>query len=294
MLTQVELLQRAGSKRTRKGRPLSSPRQRYNQYLLQRIEDYKNSLSREGLLRLGNDALAELLDDPEGQYFLAEVLVQDVVDKLIMKRLGLPGFGRWRQKYAKLRQAQKEPTHWGLEGRGALAAVLERLEPGDHAVVIGGGAEAAAYLLAAHDVRLTYLFEDNATCTRIESRMAGESLTGDFEAFVVMLGSWFPEITPPIHLVAIDAGTLGELPAPRRLSLMAWLQDRTIPGGLHVVLSQSGSVAAETWLSLYPDWERVPLQSESSRRGTKRSAPLSVLLARPLPPLGAPQQASTA
>lgn len=292
MLTQAELELRTGSK-ARKARPLASPSQRYQQYIMQRIEAYKNSLSREELFSFGNDALTELQNDPEGQYFLTEVLVEDTVDKLIRKRLRLPSFTRWKQKHAKVRQAQREPTHWGIERRSVLGNVLERMEPGDHAMVIGGGAEAAAYLLAAHDIRVTYLFEDNPTCVRIESRMAGESLTSEFAAFVVQLGVWFPDLRAPAHLVVIDAGILGELPSPRRLNLMARLQDCTVPGGLHAVTSQAGSVAPETWLSLYPDWERVPLRSESRGKGGKRSASPGVLLARPLPP-PIPQQVSTA
>ena len=304
MHTTAQVDERSGSGRIRGGRPLPSLRQRYQQYLLQRIEDYKNSLSREELLRIGDDAVAELLDNPEGQYSLTEVLTEDAVDSLIEKRLGLPSFTRWRQKFSKLRQAQREPTHWGLERRSALTAVLQRIEAGDHALVIGGESEAAVYLLAAHDVRLTCLFEDNATCTRIENRMGAESLTGNFEPLVVMLGSWFPDVPLPVHLVVIGAGVLAELPAPRRLSLMAWLQDRTTPGGLHAVISQAGSIAAEAWLSLYPDWERVPLRPESTRRAGggrggsgapgKQGAPTGVLLARPVPPVGSPQQVSSA
>jgi len=284
MLSQTQLAVRAGSARTRRGPPLPSPKQRYQAYLLQRIEDYKNSLAREEVLRLGNDAATELQDAPEGQYFLTEVLMQETVDRLIMKRLRLPTFGKWRQKFAKLREAQREPTHWGIERGSAVASLLPRLEGGDHALVVGGGAEATAYLLAAHDVRVTCLFGDDATCTRIENRMAAESLSGDFEAYVVMLGTWFPELGLPVHLVVIDAATLAELPGPRRLALMAHLQDVTVPGGVHAVLPTDGNVAAETWLSLYPDWDRLPLRTESTRRGTKRPVPPGVLLTRPLPP----------
>jgi len=292
MLSQSQLEVKAGSPRTRRSRPLPSPRQRYQEYLMQRIEDYKNSLPREAVLRLGNEATTELHDAPDGQYFLTEVLVQDMVDRLIQKRLKLPSFPKWRQKFAKLRAAQREPTHWGIERGSAVATVLPRLEPGDHALVVGGGAEASAYLLAAHDLRVTGLFGDDAICTRIENRMAAESLTGDFAAFVVMLGSWFPELALPVHLVVIDAVTLAELGARERLALMARLQDVTVAGGVHAVVSPSGNVAAETWLSLYPDWSRIPVRAETTRRGTKRPTPPGVLLARPFPQ--SPSQASTA
>ena len=282
MLTTAQLGIRAGPAGTRRARPLLSPKQRYHAYVMQRIEDYKNSLPRDELLRLGNDAASELTDAAEGQYFLTEVLMQDLVDRLIIKRLALPSFSRWRQKFAKLRDAQREPTHWGIERGTAVVALLPRLEPGDHALTVGCGAEASTYLLAAHDVRVTCLLGDNASCTRIETRMAAEALTGDFAAFVVMLGNWFPELELPVHVVVIDAATLAALPSRRRLQLMAKLQDVTVPGGVHALLAHEGSVA-ETWLSFYPDWERLPLPAPQSRRGAKRPTPPGVLVARPQP-----------
>jgi len=282
MLMAPHLDSRSESIRTRRARPLLSTKQRYHEYLLQRIEDYKNSIPREELLNLGNDATSEL-ESPAGvQYFLSEILLAETVDNLIKKRLNLPTFKKWRQQHAKLRLAQQSPTHWGLERRSAVAAVLPRLEAGDHALVVGGGAEAAVYLLAAHDVRVTCLVGDNATCTRIETRMAGEALTGAFEAYVAMLGTWFPRLEP-VHFVVIDAGTLADLPSPRRVALMARLQDVTVPGGLHAVMPGEAAVAAEAWVSLYPDWERVPLPGRAARKGTKRETPPGILLTRPFP-----------
>jgi hypothetical protein len=139
------------------------------------------------------------------------------------------------------------------------------------------------YLLAAHDVRVTCLVGDNATCTRIETRMAGEALTGSFEAYVAMLGTWFPTLELPVHFVVIDAGTLAELPSARRVALMARLQDVTVPGGLHAVMPGDAAVAPEAWVSLYPDWERVPLPGRAARKGTKRETPPGILLTRPYP-----------
>ncbi len=291
MLTVAQLDARTESARTRRARPVLSAKQRYHEYLLQRIEDYKNSIAREDLLRLGNDALSELQDAPSGQYFLTEVLVDETVDKIIVKRLRIPTFTKWRQKFAKLRQAQQAPTHWGLERHNAVSAILPRLESGDHALVVGGGVESALYLLAAHEVRVTCLVGDNATCTRIETRMAAESLTGNFEALVVMLGNWFPPVGP-IHLVVIDGATLAALPSPRRMTLMAQLQDVTVPGGIHAVLPGDAGGPAESWLSLYPDWERIPLSMRAQRRGTKRETAPGILISRPLP--SAPSRASFA
>ncbi len=283
MLTAAQFDSRTESARTRRARPVLSTKQRYHEYKLQRIEDYKNSLAREDLLRLGNEAATEIEDATTGQYFLTEVVMTDTVDKMIEKRLRIPSFAKWRLKFAKLRQAQQSPTHWGLERHNAVSAILPRLEPGDHALVVGGGVEAALYLLAAHEVRVTCLVGDNATCTRIETRMAAESLTGNFEAYVAMLGIWFPPLAP-LHLVVIDGATLAALPSPRRMALMAHLQDVTVPGGIHAVLPGNTGGPAETWLSLYPDWERIPLQVRTQRKGTKRDNAPGVLVSRPIPP----------
>jgi hypothetical protein len=291
MLTATQLDSRTESARTRRARPVLSAKQRYHEYLLQRIEDYKNSLARDELLRLGNDAAAEIQDASSGQYFLTEVVMQETVDKIIQKRLRIPSFARWRLKFAKLRQAQQQPTHWGLERHNAVSAILPRLEPGDHALVVGGGVEAALFLLAAHETRVTCLVGDNATCTRIETRMAAESLTGNFEAYVAMLGSWFPPLTA-IHLVVIDGAMLAALPSPRRMTLMAQLQDVTVPGGIHAVLPGDSGGPAESWLSLYPDWTRIPLPVRSQRKGTKRESAPGILVTRPLPM--SPSQASFA
>lgn len=288
MLSPAQLAARAESPSTRRSRPLPSPKQRYQEYLLQRIEDYKNSLPRHELLRLGNEAVDEMQAPTEGQYFLTEVLMQEMVDRIIMKRLALPSFSRWRQKFARMRAAQREPTHWGIERHSAVAALLPRIEAGDHAIVAGSGAETAAYLLAAHDVRVTCLLGDNPTATRIETRIAGEALSGDFEALVVSFGDWFPPLDLLAHYVVVDAAALAELPPRRRLTLIAQLQNATVPGGLHALVPGDGGSAPEGFLTLYPDWQRIPIHAPASRRGTKRSPGTGLLLAAPDQPVSQP------
>src|SRR5919206_1856214 len=114
---------------TRRRRSPYSDKQHYQEYILQRIEGYKNSIGRDELLRLGDEAASELQTTSEGQFVLTEVLMLETVDRLIMKRLALRPYRRWRQQFVKLRQAQRTPTHWGLEPSCAVAALLPRLEP---------------------------------------------------------------------------------------------------------------------------------------------------------------------
>src|SRR6188472_142311 len=136
---------------SRRRRSPYSDKQHYQEYILQRVEGYKNSIGRDELLRLGDEAAAELQAAAEGQFVLTEVLMLESVDRLIMKRLSLRPYSHWRRQFIKLRVAQRTPTHWGLEPTSPLARLLPRLEAGDVSLVVGSGAEPAAYLLAAHD-----------------------------------------------------------------------------------------------------------------------------------------------
>src|SRR5437660_1527281 len=126
-------------------RPPRSLKQEYQEFLLQRIEEYKNTLSREELLEIGDEAVRELEESSAGQYLLTEVLLLEHVDRIIARRLRLPAFPRWRMKHRVLRAAQREPTHWGLEPDGPLVNCARRLEPGDVALVMGAAALQALY-----------------------------------------------------------------------------------------------------------------------------------------------------
>jgi len=111
----------------RRRRSPYSDKQHYQEYILQRIEGFKNSIGREELMRLGDEAASELQATSEGQFVLTEVLMLETVDRLIMKRLALRPYRRWREQFRKLREAQRTPVHWGLDGGCALARLMPRI-----------------------------------------------------------------------------------------------------------------------------------------------------------------------
>ncbi|MFL5476565.1 MAG: hypothetical protein ACJ8A6_12810, partial [Gemmatimonadales bacterium] len=125
---------------SRRRRSPYSDKQHYQEYILQRIEGYKNSIGRDELLRLGDEAATELQATSEGQFVLTEELMLESVDRLITKRLSLKPYRRWRQQFLKLRAAQRTPTHWGLDPHCPLTAILPRIEPEDSALVVGSAA----------------------------------------------------------------------------------------------------------------------------------------------------------
>jgi hypothetical protein len=259
----------------RRRRPAPSLRQQYDEYVMQRIESYKNSVPRDELMRLGSDAVAEMHAGAEGQFVLTEVLMLDSVDELIRRRLRLPGFDRWRRQSVDRRKAQREPTHWGIPRSSPLRGLLPRLEPTDAALVVGGGAEACVYLLCAHQVAVTFLGGDIGTVERVESTVEGESLCSRFDAYVVQFGGWLPSIDPPLDIVALDLGTIGELEAAVRVSVIRATQQLTRAGGVHVLLAARGGMAPEALRSLYPGWTA---EDCGGRRGARRGG---LVLTRP-------------
>src|SRR5213079_2501518 len=102
-----------------------------------------------------------------------------------------------------------------------------------------------------------------------ESRAVTEQLAGRFQALVVTFGGWFPDVSPSV--VVIDPAALAPARARDRNGLLAELQARTRPGGVHVILpsptaSEVIPLAPEALQTQYGDWEIV------RRRRTKAGA----------------------
>jgi hypothetical protein len=261
-----------------------SDKQYYQEYILQRIEGYKNSIGRDELLRLGDEAAAELHSGAEGQFLLTEVLMLESVDRLIMKRLSLRPYSRWRRQFLKLREAQRTPTHWGFEPTSPLARLLPRLEPEDVTLVIGIGAEPATYLLAAHDTAVTFLAGDLGCVERVESRMAAEALGCMFEGYVAHTGPCLPEFVDlpgELDLVVLDPGALLDLGTPCRIDFIADLQRRSGRSAVHVILPCCPSIAPESLLAYYEGWTLEDGAGRRRRRSGGGRRPDGLVLTSP-------------
>lgn len=77
--------------------PSETPRQRYQAWIEEQLEDYKAALTRDELLELAELAVDQLFDAPDGQYPLTEILLCDAVDRLLLTRLNLPSFRQWQR-----------------------------------------------------------------------------------------------------------------------------------------------------------------------------------------------------
>lgn len=248
-----------------------SLKQEYQEFILQRLEEYKNTVPREELLEIGDEAVRELQASAQDQYLLTEVLLLEHVDRIIARRLRLPSFPRWRQKHRALREAQREPTHWGFDRQHPIVPWAARLEPDDVVIVLGAAALPEALFLAAHDAEVFLLDQDLGAVEAAEGRAVAEQLGGGaFQALVINFGSWFPDLTPA--LVAIAPSSLGQLRAKQRASLIADLQVRTPSGGVHVVLPPAAEhrevipLAPEALQTLYRGWQVQRGNSRKSKR----------------------------
>lgn len=242
---------------------------------MQRIEAYKESMSRDELLRLGAEASDERVDGDEDQFLLTEVLMNDMVDELIKKRLKLKSMRKWKEQFAKLRIAQREPTHWGLDGACPLVSLLNRLEVNDQALMIGTSAETNAYLLSSHDVDVMYWAPDAGLADRIEQRSVTEQLSARIYTLVVQLASWIPETPSPFDLIVIDMAVLADLDSDRRYDVLRSLQERTREQGLHILLPCTALVP-EAVFTYYEGWKREHLP-----RRRKGPRPVGAVMMRP-------------
>jgi len=248
-----------------------SLKQEYQEFILQRLEEYKNTVPRAELLQIGDEAVRELHTTAQDQYLLTEVLLLEHVDRIIAQRLRLPSFPRWRQKHRALREAQREPTHWGFDRAHPIVPWASRVEPNDTIVVLGAAALAEALFLAAHDADVFLLDQDLGAVEAAEGRAVSEQLGGGaFQALVINFGSWFPDLAP--SLVVIAPASLAQLRPKQRASLIADLQVRTPSGGVHVVLPPAAEtrevipLGPEVLQTLYRGWQ---VQRQAGRRANR-------------------------
>jgi hypothetical protein len=254
--------------RFRRGRPPRSLRQEYGEFILERIEEFKQQISRTELMRIADDAVRELDAGAEEQLVLTEVLVLEHVDRLIIRRLNLPTYRRWRTRHIRLRRAQQEPTHWGIDPRSPLVSLVSGLELDGEALAVGTGAQAVCLYLAAHDWPVVFIGPQVAQVEALETRAAAEALGTRIQAYVVSLGTWFPEVSPA--LAVLDPGTLAGLDAPDREQFFRELMERTPSGGVHHLLTSDTAqgvitFAPEIVKSHYAGWRFERIHDHASR-----------------------------
>jgi hypothetical protein len=257
--------------------PPRSLRAEYEEFIEQRIEEFKDGLPRSAILGIGDEAVQELARAE--QYALTEVLLQEQVDSIIRRRLRLPSYRRWRERHVALRAAQAEPTHWGLGPHDPVVALADAIGDQDPCAVVGAADGACALFLAARGATVLVGDPDLAAIEGLENRAIAEQLASRIECLVVPLESWTP--TRTIVGCVIEMSALAPLSAGERAELVRRLKTATSPGGRHAVMPASsagaggpggprpGTISSDTLRSLYADWSvsRSQLPGATGRRG---------------------------
>lgn len=212
---------------------ISSPRSlryEYELYVEHEIEDYKDSVSRSSLLKLGDEAVATLQQGD--QTTLTEMLVWQEVDRIISRRLRLPSYATWRRRRLKILAEYQRPEHWGFDPQAIIVRALA--DSGDrHVLVAGAEREGPAMYLAAHGAAVTALEPQEATLERVVKAAAAAGLTERVRSYCADLSVWEPDVE--LHAVVCSPLALAGLHGAELERVLGGLQSATRSGGVHVM-----------------------------------------------------------
>ncbi len=202
----------------------------YELYVENEIENYKESVSRSAILKIGDEA-AESLRTGE-QFAMDELLLWAEVDRIIRKRLRIPGYNTWRRKRLKLLEEYRRPEHWGIRPDGILAREIH--PPAESKVLVAGGEiDRTALYLAAHGCDVTAVDREVNSLERVMNAAHAAGLADRIQGYVADITDWSPDV-PLGALVCTPAAFTG-LSADERGRAFELLQGATRDGGVHLV-----------------------------------------------------------
>ena len=236
--------------------PHRTPRSLKHEYELfveEEIENYKDSIPRSALLKIGDEAVASLGN--QMQLALTELLLCEEVDRLIRGRLRLPTYRTWRARRIKLLEKYRTPEHWGLPADSVLVRDVQPAAEG-HVLIAGEASEGTALYLAAHGSDVTRLDREPAVLERVIAAAQAAGLLGRVRGYAADLSHWSPDV--PLSAVICSSSAFTHLSMSDRWRVIDTLQDATCGGGVHLVESIAGRDTEMTVADLrarYRGWE---------------------------------------
>jgi hypothetical protein len=216
--------------------PINSPprslKHEYELYVEHEIEEYKDSVSRSSLLKIGDEAVAMLMN--EAQQTLTEIVVWQEVDRIIASRLRLPSYATWKRRRLKMLQQYRRPEHWGIDPNAVLVRAL-RDSSDRHVLVAGSEQEGPALYLAAQGCAVTALESEEDAVERVIRAAHAAGLTRRLRGYCAELGSWAPDVA--LHAVVCSPTAFAGLSPQDRGRVIETLQGATVDGGVHLVES---------------------------------------------------------
>ena len=234
-------------------RPPRSLKHEYELFVEQEIENYKDSIPRSSLLKIGDEAVASLAS--QMQLALTELLLCEEVDRIIRGRLRLPTYRTWKARRLKLLEQYRSPAHWGLPADSPLVRDVQPSAEG-HVLIAGEASEGAALYLAAHGSDVTAVDREPATVERVIAAAQAAGLMGRIRGYTFDLSDWSPDV--PLSAVVCSSSALTHLSTPDRWRVIDTLQGATCGGGVHLVEAIKGrdtEMTVEDLRSRYGGWE---------------------------------------
>jgi hypothetical protein len=234
-------------------------------YVDQEIENYKFSLPRPAILRIGDEAVANLQDRTQPEF--DELVLCSEVDRIIRNRLRIPSYSTWRKRRVKLLAQYRRPEHWGLAADAPF--VREIVPMADTRVLIAGvHREGPVLYLAAHGCQVTALEDNEEAVERVVTAAGQVGLMSRVQGRPIGLGAWAPEA--PLNAVVVTPAAFNGLTADQRTRVIDLLKSATIDGGVHLVETLAAGDTAMTVEELqvrYHGWD-VSIVSDPDSNGT--------------------------
>ncbi|MGH7651025.1 MAG: SAM-dependent methyltransferase [Gemmatimonadaceae bacterium] len=202
----------------------------YELYVENEIENYKESVSRSAILKIGDEAAASLRAGE--QFAMDELLLWAEVDRIIRKRLRIPGYDTWRRKRIKLLEEYRRPEHWGIRPDGILAREIHPSAE-SKVLVAGGEIERTVLYLAAHGCDVTALDSEENALERVMNAAHAAGLTDRIQGLVAAIADWSPDA--PLGAVVCTPAAFSGLTPDERIRAFEVLQSATREGGVHLV-----------------------------------------------------------
>lgn len=242
----------------------------YDCYVDAEIENYKDSIPRSAILRIGDEAMASLRDAE--QVGFSELLLCTEVDRIIRKRLRVPSYATWRRRRLKLIEAYRRPEHWGMTADTPLVQAI----PADteaHVLVLGAPDDGTALYLAANGCQVTTVEEDPDIVDRVMLTASQVGLSSRVHGQVSHLGDWFPD--SPLHAVVSSPAAFQRLDAEERSRVIEILKSATLDGGVHLVRTLAAGRAVlnlEELRERYTGWDVTLVDHGTSLLARKGAA----------------------
>ncbi len=244
--------------------PQRSLKHEYELYVEQEIENYKDSIPRSHILRIGDEAVTNLRASE--QFAMNELLIWTEVDRIIRLRQRIPSYAAWRRRRLKLIAVYRSPAHWGL----SADAPIVREIPSDaeaHVLVVGAQQEGTALYLAANGCQVTAIEEDPDVVEKVLVAAGEAGLTSRVNGCASGLEQWYPDA--PLHAVICSPAAFVRLTPGERVRVIEILKSATLDGGVHLVQSLVANHTVESIDELrarYRGWDISIVRDESTAR----------------------------